>query len=137
MIVGVFLWSCGTAAALSFIGLPLGSPRNRAKGLGPKASSFSSTSVGELIANSLQRASAPTSSWIRGSLPLWALRFGYGDLSPDTDCVSSRNCISLRYNFCGGWHNVKLLSFGECRIIALALCLQRNPRLLHLQNQRP
>ena len=136
MIVGVFFWSCGTAAALSFIGLPPGSPINRAKGLDPKASTFSSTSVVELIANSLQRASAPTFSWIRGSLPLSALRFGYGDLSPDMDCVSSRNCISLRYNFCGGWHNVKLLSSGECRIIALALCLQRNPRLLYLLSKR-
>ena len=49
--------------------------------------------------------------------------------------VELRNCLSLRYNFCGGWRNVNLLSSGECRIIALALCLQRNPRLLHLQSQ--
>ena len=28
-----------------------------------------------------------------------------------------RNCISLRYNFYGGWRNVKLLSSGECRKI--------------------
>ena len=28
-----------------------------------------------------------------------------------------RNCISLRYNFYGGWRNVKILSSGECRKI--------------------
>ena len=28
-----------------------------------------------------------------------------------------RNCISLRYNFYGGWRNVKLLSSDECRKI--------------------
>lgn len=27
------------------------------------------------------------------------------------------NCISLRYNFYGGWRNVKLLTSGECRKI--------------------
>ena len=53
----------------------------------------------------------------------------------DGSILELRNCISLRYNFYGGWRNVKLLSSGECRIIALALCLQRNPRLLHLQSQ--
>ena len=53
----------------------------------------------------------------------------------DGSILELRNCISLRYNFYGGWRNVKLLSSGECRIIALALCLQRNPRLLQLQSQ--
>ena len=28
-----------------------------------------------------------------------------------------RNFISLRYNFYGGWRNVKILSSGECRKI--------------------
>lgn len=28
-----------------------------------------------------------------------------------------KNCISLRYNFYGGWRNVKLLASGECRKI--------------------
>ena len=27
------------------------------------------------------------------------------------------NCISLRYDFYGGWRNVKILSSGECRKI--------------------
>ena len=27
------------------------------------------------------------------------------------------NCISLRYNFYGGWRNMKLLTSGECRRI--------------------
>ena len=27
------------------------------------------------------------------------------------------NCISLRYDFYGGWRNVKILSSGECRRI--------------------
>ena len=27
-----------------------------------------------------------------------------------------RNCISLRYNFYGGWRKVKLLSSGELKI---------------------
>ncbi len=54
----------------------------------------------------------------------------------DGSILELRNCISLRYNFCGGWRNIKLLSYGEYRIIAFELCLQKNPRLLHLPRKR-
>ena len=53
------LWRCGFAAVLSFIGLPLGSPRNRAGGLDRPDSTFSSTSVGELIPIPFYALSAP------------------------------------------------------------------------------
>ncbi len=43
----------------------------------------------------------------------------------DGSILELRNCISLRYNFYRGWRNVKLLSSGECRIIALALLLAK------------
>lgn len=33
----------------------------------------------------------------------------------DGSILELRNCISLRYNFYGGWRNVKLLTSGECR----------------------
>ena len=33
------------------------------------------------------------------------------------EILELRNCISLRYNFYGGWRNVKILSSGECRKI--------------------
>ncbi len=39
----------------------------------------------------------------------------------DGSILELRNCISLRYNFYGGWRNVKLFSSGECCIIALEL----------------
>lgn len=35
----------------------------------------------------------------------------------DGSILELRNCISLRYNFYGGWRNVKLLASGECRKI--------------------
>lgn len=35
----------------------------------------------------------------------------------DGSILELRNCISLRYNFYGGWRNVKILSSGECRKI--------------------
>lgn len=35
----------------------------------------------------------------------------------DGTILELRNCISLRYNFYGGWRNVKLLSSGEYRKI--------------------
>ncbi len=35
----------------------------------------------------------------------------------DGSILELRNCISLRYNFYGGWRNVKLLSSGECHKI--------------------
>ncbi len=35
----------------------------------------------------------------------------------DGTILEFRNCISLRYNFYGGWRNVKLLASGECRKI--------------------
>ena len=34
----------------------------------------------------------------------------------DGTILELRNCISLRYNFYGGWRNVKLLSSGELKI---------------------
>lgn len=33
----------------------------------------------------------------------------------DGSILHLRNGISLRYNFYGGWRNVKILSSGECR----------------------
>lgn len=33
----------------------------------------------------------------------------------DGSILHLQNCISLRYNFYGGWRNMKLLSSGECR----------------------
>ena len=33
------------------------------------------------------------------------------------EILELRNCISLRYNFYGGWRNVKILFSGECRKI--------------------
>lgn len=35
----------------------------------------------------------------------------------DGSILELHNCISLRYNFYGGWRNVKLLASGECRKI--------------------
>ncbi len=35
----------------------------------------------------------------------------------DGSIMHLKNCISLQYNFYGGWRNVKLLSSGECRRI--------------------
>ena len=32
----------------------------------------------------------------------------------DGSILELRNCISLRYNFYGGWRNEKILSSGEC-----------------------
>ncbi|MCH5222104.1 MAG: hypothetical protein J1F05_07280 [Muribaculaceae bacterium] len=29
--------------------------------------------------------------------------------------VHHKRCISLRYNFYGGWRNIKILAYGECR----------------------
>lgn len=33
----------------------------------------------------------------------------------DGSIMELRNCISLRYDFYGGWRNVKLLNSGEIR----------------------
>ena len=33
------------------------------------------------------------------------------------EILHMHNCISLRYNFYGGWRNMKLLTSGECRRI--------------------
>lgn len=35
----------------------------------------------------------------------------------DGTILELKNCISLRYNFYGGWRNVKLLNSGELRKI--------------------
>lgn len=35
----------------------------------------------------------------------------------DGSILELHNCISLRYNFYGGWRNVKIISSGECRKI--------------------
>ena len=35
----------------------------------------------------------------------------------DGSILELRNCISLRYNFYGGWRNIKILASGECRKI--------------------
>ena len=35
----------------------------------------------------------------------------------DGSILELRNCISLRYNFYGGWRNIKLLSSSEIRRI--------------------
>lgn len=35
----------------------------------------------------------------------------------DGSILELRNVVSLRYSFYGGWRNVKLLTFGECRKI--------------------
>ena len=39
-----------------------------------------------------------------------------GDKS-DGSILELRNVISLCYSFYGGWRNVKILSYGECRKI--------------------
>lgn len=44
----------------------------------------------------------------------------------DGSILELRNCISLRYNFYGGWKNVKILSSGECRKIRDALIFRVN-----------
>ncbi|MCM1412915.1 MAG: hypothetical protein NC111_03525 [Bacteroides sp.] len=36
----------------------------------------------------------------------------------DVSILRHHNVISLRYNFYGGWRNVKNLSSGECRKIS-------------------
>lgn len=33
----------------------------------------------------------------------------------DGSILELRNCVSLRYDFYGGWRNVKLLGSGQCR----------------------
>lgn len=33
----------------------------------------------------------------------------------DGSILELKNCRSLRYNFYGGWRNIKLLSSGQCR----------------------
>lgn len=33
----------------------------------------------------------------------------------DGSILELKNCISLRYNFYGGWRNMKLLTSRECR----------------------
>lgn len=35
----------------------------------------------------------------------------------DGSILELRNCISMRYNFYGGWRDVKIFSTGECRKI--------------------
>lgn len=33
----------------------------------------------------------------------------------DGSVMTLRGCVSLRYDFYGGWRNVKVLASGECR----------------------
>lgn len=33
------------------------------------------------------------------------------------EILSLRKCVSLTYNFYGGWRNIKILASGECRKI--------------------
>lgn len=33
----------------------------------------------------------------------------------DGSILELKNCISLRYNFYGGWRNIKILASGQCR----------------------
>jgi hypothetical protein len=33
----------------------------------------------------------------------------------DGSILHLQNCISLRYDFYGGWRNIKILASGECR----------------------
>ena len=50
----------------------------------------------------------------------------------DGSILHLHNVISLRYNFYGGWRNVKILSSGECRKVRDVCIFQVNGLEVHL-----
>lgn len=50
----------------------------------------------------------------------------------DGSILELKNVISLRYEFYGGWRNVKLLNSGECRRIRDALIFRVNSLEVYL-----
>lgn len=46
----------------------------------------------------------------------------------DGSILELRYVISLRYSFYGGWRNIKILAYGECRRVRDCCIFRVNPR---------
>lgn len=78
-------------------------------------------STARTMLNSLAKPKRFAGKTMTGALSI--LEFGYRPLAAfvaqrrknsDGSLLELRDCLSLRYNFYGGWRNVKLLTSGEC-----------------------